>query len=323
MPADARNNREPEAGGSFATGRRRLRRGFTLVELLVVVSILSVLVALLLPAVQAAREAARRQVCITNLKQAAAALGNFESAHRHFPAGRLGCDDTTGIAVCPPGLPVEKKNAASAFVAILPYMEQQPLFEQLSVDRGGLWNRNVDDLGWWYESPAKAQGVAQPLDVLRCPTDPSDLISRVYEPVLAATGSYAFVQGSKGPYSPRAEAKYANNGMFLYVTPRRAAEITDGLSHTVTVGEVVMADTWESSNTWTYARLNSDSLRTTEYALNTWPGAGELYESQNGAFASWHTEGALFAYADGHINFVRDDIELDAYRALSTIAAED
>jgi prepilin-type N-terminal cleavage/methylation domain-containing protein/prepilin-type processing-associated H-X9-DG protein len=322
MHADGRNGCDrlvfrPRLG----VGRARL--GFTLVELLVVIAILSVLAALLLPAVQAAREAARRQVCLTNLKQVAAALANYESAHRQFPAGRLGCDDTTGVAVCPPGLAVEEKNAASAFVAILPFMEQQPLFEQLAVDRGGLWNRNVDDLGWWYASPAKAQGVAKPLAVLRCPTDPSDLISKVYDPVLAATGSYALVQGSKGPYSPRPEAKYENNGLFLYVTPRRAAEVTDGLSNTLMVGEVVMADTWESSNTWTYARLNSDSLRTTEYALNAWPGEGEHYESQNGAFASWHAEGALFAYADGHVDFVNESIEKRPYRALSTIAAED
>jgi hypothetical protein len=84
-----------------------------------------------------------------------------------------------------------------------------------------------------------------------------------------------------------------------------------------------MADSWESSNTWTYARLNCDSLRTTEMALNTPPGAGSHYELQNGAFSSQHPDCALFAYADGHVDVLRTEIARVAYRALSTIAGED
>lgn len=300
-------------------------RGFTIVELLVVIAILGILVALMLPAVQAAREAARRQICLSHLKQVAQAIANYESGIAFFPAGRVGCDDTPDVPECPPGLPSEKKTAASAFVTILPYMEQQALHAQLAVDRGGLWNRNIDDLGWWYNDPVKARAIQQRVASFNCPSDTSKAISDVYAPVLAATGSYAFVQGTKRPgYEvSSAEAKYDNNGLFVYVKRRRGSEVTDGLSTTLMIGEVRMADTWESSNTWTYARFNADTLRTTEFALNTPPGAGSIYGLQNGAFASQHPGIGLFAYADGHVEAIEEGIDLPPYRALSTIAGED
>jgi hypothetical protein len=279
----------------------------------------------MLPAVQAAREAARRQMCMSHLKQVAQAVANYESGIAFFPAGRVGCDDTPDVPECPPGLPPEKKTAASAFVTILPYMEQQALHAQLDVDHGGLWNRNIDDLAWWYNSAAKARAITQTVAVFRCPSDTSQLVSDVYLPVHAATGSYAFVQGTKRPSASvtPGEARYNNDGLFVYVKRRRAGEITDGLSGTLMAGEVRMADTWESSNTWTYARFNADTLRTTEFALNTPPGAGSPYSLQNGAFASQHPSIGLFAHADGHVDALRDDIDLRAYRALSTVAAED
>jgi prepilin-type N-terminal cleavage/methylation domain-containing protein/prepilin-type processing-associated H-X9-DG protein len=298
------------------------RRGFTLVELLVVMAILGSLVAIVLPAVQSAREAARRQICSDHLKQLALSVAEYESAVQQFPAGRVGCDDTADVPVCPPGLPPERKTAASGFVTLLPYLEQQPLFAQLNVAQGGLWNRNIDDLGW-FANPQKATGVMQRPPLFVCPSDDSEAISDVYAPVLAATGSYVFIQGTKGPGSPRHIAKYANDGMFLYVTQRRGNEVTDGLSHTLLLGEVVMAHTWESSNTWTYARLNADCLRTTEYAINTQPGLGSSYERQNGAMGSDHPGGALFAFADGHIELLEDQIGLGLYRAMSTIAGEE
>jgi prepilin-type processing-associated H-X9-DG protein len=99
--------------------------------------------------------------------------------------------------------------------------------------------------------------------------------------------------------------------------------VTDGLTHTLAVGEVILADWWESSNTWTYARQNADALRTTANPLNTPPGAGVMSDLQNGAFASHHPGGATFAHADAHVEFIQEDIDLSLYRALSTIAGED
>jgi prepilin-type N-terminal cleavage/methylation domain-containing protein len=300
-------------------------RGFTLVELLVVIAVVGVLIALLLPAIQAAREAARREGCGNNLRQVGVALQTYESARKTFPPGRIGCDDTGDempIAVCPPSLPIEKKTAASGFIPLLPHLELQALHDQLSVEVGGLWNRNVDDLGW-YGDKNKCLAIKEPVSLFRCPSDTSELLSHVYAPVIAATGSYAFAQGTLGPGRPSEQVKFGNDGAFLYVITRRPEEVSDGLSRTMFVGEVLLADTWESSNTWTYALAHADCLRTTSNRLNTVPGGGYAYDRQNGAFGSQHPEGALFAFGDGHVDFLRDSIDRTAYRALSTIAGGD
>ncbi|MCC6493740.1 MAG: DUF1559 domain-containing protein [Pirellulales bacterium] len=307
----------------------RSKPGFTIVELLLVIAIIGVLVALLLPAIQAAREAARRSGCANNQRQAALALELYDHARGRLPPGRIGCDDegeASAIPACPPGLPAERKTGASGFVELLPYLELQALYDEMAIADGGLWNRNVSDLGWYYYNPVKAEAVKRQLLVFRCPSDSSEAISDVYAPVKAATGSYAFVHGSVGPgapaYSKRA-AKYENDGMFIYVTPRQVKEIADGLAQTAMLGEVVLADAWESSNAWTYARVNADALRTTANPLNTPPGGGAMVERQNGAFASEHPAGALFAYADGHVAFVADAVDAALYNAMATIAGED
>jgi prepilin-type N-terminal cleavage/methylation domain-containing protein/prepilin-type processing-associated H-X9-DG protein len=296
--------------------------GFTLVELLVVISILGVLIAILLPAIQAAREAARRTTCFNNQKQVGLAFMEYELARRQYPAGRLGCDDlgeTLTIDVCPPGLPAEKKTAASGYVLVLPYLEMQPLFDQLNVADGGLWNRNVSDIAW-YGDPGKNKGIKQSIPTMICPSDDSTPISYVYHPIGAATASYALVHGSLGPGSPEEQVRYYNNGLFVYVVGRRAKEITDGLANTMLQGEVLLSDTWESSNTWSYARPHADSLRSTQNLINTWPGTGQITsDNRNGAFGSFHPNGGIFTFADGHLQFIGDDIELATYRALSTI----
>ena len=302
-----------------------MARAFTLVELLVVLAIIGVLIALLLPAVQAARESSRRVTCINRQKQISLAILNYEHTQSVFPPGRIGCDDTGDthtILACPPGLSAEKKTGASGFVEILPQLEQQPLYDRIDVHEGGLWNRNVDDLAW-YSDLAKCKGIKERLEIMVCPSEDAEPISNVYEPVKAATSSYAFVQGSLGPGSSLPVAKYENNGLFLYVTKRRAKQVTDGLSNTIMLGEVVFSDQWESSNTWSYALVHADCLRTTENALNTIPGAGTTIMRQNGAFASRHPGGANFSLADGSIQFLRDSVDTKIYRAISTIQGEE
>jgi len=294
---------------------------FSLVELLVVVALIGLLVGLLLPAVQAARESARRAACTNHQKQIGLAILQYEAAQEFFPAGRIGCDDTgdtQAVTLCPPGLPPEKKTGASGFVELLPQLDQQPLYDRIDVHQGGLWNRNVDDLSW-YGDPGKCLGIKERLDIFVCPSDRSNPLSDVYAPVVAATSSYAFVQGSRGPSFHPTLAKYENNGLFLYVLRRRAKQVVDGLSMTLMLGEVILSDTWESSNTWSYALVNADCLRTTDHPLNTRPGVEKAIERQNGAFASQHPGGGLFCFADGHVSYLDEGLDIDVYRAASTI----
>lgn len=131
------------------------RRGFTLVELLVVIAIIGILVALLLPAVQAAREAARRMSCTNNMKQVALALHNYESTFKSLPSGGEGTNYTT----VPPSTTFSQ---LSPYIAILPYVEQSTLYDKMNLSY--LYN----DSRWLPNQLAAKTDVATYV----CPSDP-------------------------------------------------------------------------------------------------------------------------------------------------------
>lgn len=303
------------------------RRGFTIVELLVVVSITGVLVSLLLPAVQAAREAARRGQCQSRLRQISLAITSHEVQTKSYPAGRIGC--SAAVSELPPwpmdpcgGLQIPNRLCgASGFVAILPQLEQQALFDSLDVREGGLWVDNLNDTAWFLGADAaKRDAVLTQPNMMKCPTSTAEAISGTYAQLtLAATGDYALCSGTNGPDAELNTAKYGNDGAFVYGRKRRAADVFDGLSNTIFIGEVLGAHLWESSNIWTYGRVNADSLRTTTNPLNTMPGDGIVRERRNGAFGSQHGGGANFAFGDGHVAFISDSIDLELYRNMSAI----
>jgi len=299
-----------------ATQRRALARGFTLVELLVVIAIIGVLVALLLPAVQAAREAARRMQCGNNMKQIITALHAYVSSTGVFPPGRVGND--LGSA------PQHEKVGTSGFVMILPHIEQQALYDMFDFSDGP-WTYNDT----WYQGSNSA-AIAERPQVYVCPSDESEPFSE--NTVVggsykidgeAATGSYALVAGTIGAAGGLSNViKYSNTGVFFYSETMTIGDITDGLSHTVLVGEVVEGHTKNSSNIWSRSLREMDSFRSTSNPLNTWP-SEPIYMSNyglkvNGAFASRHPGGANFAFGDGHVEFLEENIALDVYRALST-----
>src|SRR5213596_361748 len=132
--------------------RRRHRAGFTLIELLVVIAIIGALIALLLPAVQAAREAARRSQCTNNLKQLGLATHGYADTHGVMPMGSF------KMSPPPSGDPCKGGHEAGVFIAILPYLEQGPLFNA--------FNSNVH-----YETAPNSTVVGTGLSVLWCPSD--------------------------------------------------------------------------------------------------------------------------------------------------------
>ncbi len=325
--------RSGSAAARPAASARRF--GFTLVELLVVIAIIGVLVALLLPAVQAAREAARRSQCSNNLKQIALAMANYENSFKVFPPGRMGsdCSDYLGLAPTSGAFVVSdyQRQGTSGFAMLLPQLEQQALYDQIGW-RGGAINPAGCGIGpstanWRQLIPNYVEVLKARPATFVCPssTDEEFIINsdgtRATE---FATGSYALVTGSNGPSQGIGTGVKVNNGMYIYIRALQLRECTDGLSNTFVVGEVTSAHlNGGSYNRWMLAGRHVDSLRTTDNPLNTPVNMGVIYPAgnatgANGAFSSRHPGGGLFGFGDGSVTFISETINLGTYRALST-----
>lgn len=323
---------------NFMKVKLRSLHGFTLVELLVVIAIIGVLVALLLPAVQAAREAARRAQCMNNLKQIGIAIQNYHDANQELPPGRLGCDGSGPAQYC--GSTTDAtRSGQSGFVFLLPYLEEPALFA-LYDPAAPVWPRTST----WF-TPENLQLIAARPSVFVCPSDQAEPFSEntkvdpgvpVYSipaDAKAAVGSYSLVAGAIGlgnslkPNGLPGEAKFDNSGLFYYVVTFKFSQVTDGLSHTMMVGEVIDGHTQNSSNIWSRAVRYMDNQRSTSNPLNTWPGEPVVTTQYglrvNGAFASRHPGGCHFLFGDGHVDFLQENISQENYMALSTRAGED
>ena len=314
-------------------------KAFTLVELLVVIAIIGILIAMLLPAVQAAREAARRIQCTNNLKQIGLGLLNFESSRGYFPPGRQGCDpQCNGVyPYCDSGNEHMGDIGVTPLVNILPQIEMQGLYDQLHVDSLPVWAFwNAVPSSTWC-TPEVAMGLEQRPPAYACPSDTVEpLIPDEENPwddspwsvnARIATASYAAVEGTLSPPNVSNTYKYANTGMFFYGRRISVSDVKDGLSKTFFYGETVDGHLAPDWNPWTYAAPHW-SLRSTANPLNTpadlylgsssysLSGYGRGYTNAN--FASHHPGGGNFVFADGHVKFISDTIDLATYQALST-----
>lgn len=332
---------------------QKTRIAFTLVELLVVIAIIGILIALLLPAVQAAREAARRSQCTNNLKQIGLAITNYESAKKKYPQVRN--SDGAESNTCKPcsQLPSNLRlQGTSAFVLILPFLEENGLYSMAKVEADGLWYWGTDSTLWQaWQDAARIQMVETRPPVLACPSDQSepnfnaqdakaywDLTdpnnsSRIVRP---AVSSYSLCNGTLGPVDNGTQVKCGNTGMFVQCIPRQRRHLTDGTSKTFAVGEIQGADTTHGGNVWTVGERLGSNMRTTVNPINTPVPTSPLpagypytYRTDSvagvtvyrtAAFGSKHPGGANFVFADGHVVFVNENIDLQIYRAASTIA---
>jgi prepilin-type N-terminal cleavage/methylation domain-containing protein/prepilin-type processing-associated H-X9-DG protein len=328
-------------------------RGFTLVELLVVIAIIGILIALLLPAVQAAREAARRSSCTNNLKQIGLAILNYEAATRKFPTGRVtqgyNALSPTSACVLYDAASAAQSNLASGFVVILPYIEGGTLSSLApGVDQFNtfmvLWN----DKGVAWRDEPRRQLIETVVPVYLCPSyggdkvlDLSSIDPGFTPPVKAAVGCYALCIGSgKPPLDPpshSAAVKCKNDGMFLYGKRTKRTEVTDGTSKTFAGGEVGYPSMMEGAvprpNVWSFAYANASSLRSTANPMNLPPcnspasagvSCGNAYNSSagptwNGSFGSEHKGGANYVYVDGHVSFVSENVAQPIYQNTASI----
>ena len=262
--------------------------GFTLVELLVVIAIIGVLIALLLPAVQAAREAARRSQCTNNMKQLALGQHNYHDVHKVFSRNYA---RQVGPNVW---------EALSGSYAIFPYIEETTLYNQAEA--------KPNDWPWTYHTLMTTR-----LTSFLCPSSPA-------APLRVATG----LTSSSGPAWGGAGSNYVwctgssvhtnwggdnFNGMIAYQNTRRMADTTDGLSKTILVSEVLSG----SGQTGTNARYPYDFFYTSDGLFTSivdknFPTPTEInnigntaktspsgYRANNGSIPSW--------YAAGHSSF--------------------
>lgn len=204
------------------------RRGFTIIELLVVIAIIGVLLALLLPAVQAAREAARRTQCRNHLKQIGLAMNNYHDTHGTLPPGRMR-SRVDGQGRC-----------FSAYAHLLPYLDASPLYNQIN------FNADPDD-------PA-ANGVAlsQTISYFLCPSDSYAVLqSNTFNSVIvnSAVHNYPLSTGTTFALSPGNPGRVPVTGVYFENSKVRFSDITDGSSNTVCISETIKAEggptTWD------------------------------------------------------------------------------
>jgi prepilin-type N-terminal cleavage/methylation domain-containing protein/prepilin-type processing-associated H-X9-DG protein len=287
------------------------RPAFTLVELLVVIAVLGVLVGLLLPAVQKARETANRLSCANNLKQLALAAQNHHDSRKTFPPGYFRA----------PG-PWLKVKVVTLYVALLPYLEQDALYQRWDFAQYG------NNLGPYPTATAS--------HVIALAVCPSDALPRpaVDQNDTSPSPRHWGLVSYGGNAGIRATGWETRDGIFFGGSAVRIADVTDGTSNTLLLGErnhwdpnydlLCPKDPIGTNGWWAYADA-ADVLLSAAVPLNyqvppTATSCGDVKADRLCAFGSRHPGGANFALADGSVRFLADSIPLATLQGLSTRA---
>jgi len=326
----------------------RTRRGFTLIELLVVISIIAVLISLLLPAVQSAREAARRSQCLNNMKQIGLALANYESSHGAYPPPKIysgSCNYSNGGA----GLVLN----TSGFTLLLPQLEQTALanaynFSQASANSA--WQTSMSDGGpanttLLGDQSANTTVVGTMVSVFACPSDDPPIVDSLtgtttYSRSNARHSNYMF---STGPYTdynclgkitPSRPAKQWQAAFYTDIStgPR---DFRDGMSNSFMVGESPMEKISSS-----YVPAWGSGYHTSVHGRIIHPGYSANYaawlpnapaDASSGTtsnptktqyawtFGSRHPGGLHMLMGDGTVRFIRNSINAVTWGSLASI----
>jgi prepilin-type N-terminal cleavage/methylation domain-containing protein len=312
----------------------KLKSAFTLVELLVVIAIIGVLVALLLPAVQSARESARRSQCTNNLKNVTLAMHNYADTYRGtFPVGEYSCCWGTWL------------------VALLPYIEQQPLYDQYKYF-GSIQNATNDnfaqvDANTRYGGAMNTPVTKTQIKAYLCPTDPKTNTT----PLRGGITSHNYVANHGNTSLSRiatlgttstGQPNRFQGAPFIFVgstsaSPQvvRLAEVADGLSTTLAFSETVKGQSndlrgfswWNGGahfsthltpNTNQPDVLEADIYCIPTNKLNPPCTAPTTANPSNIAARSRHPGGVMASMCDGTVKFISNNIYVDTWRGIST-----
>ena len=312
-----------------------MRRAFTLIELLVVIAIIGVLIALLLPAIQQAREAARRAQCANNLHQLGVAIQNYQSVYRYFPLSR------TGLTY----------HNWSALALLASYVEEAEVFDALNFES---FPYTVIRNGKVYaDGTPNSTTATRLIGVFLCPSDPGGVISEerlAPSNYLVNVGS-GLVGNGRITVSSTGEVP---DGVSYQSSSVTFAEMVDGTAQTLAFGESTIG---LGEDTTTFKDLRRQHIRSSSFfpACNATPSDDVWYSDRCEAWVkgsypyaamtffyppnatepdcltgnstmalmaprSYHPGGANALYCDGHVDFLSDSIELRTLRALATRA---
>jgi len=324
-----------------------VRRGFTLVELLVVIAIIGVMVGLLLPAVQAAREAARRMSCSNNMKQLGLALHNYHSTHEKFPYSVLNGGSIEAGTARPGDLRIRNHRG---WLMLLPFIEQQGLYDladfrlatgaYVRAPAGTLSGPRPGELG-----NRNDEVVSTPVSSFLCPSDPNPTnYATTTSPNYSISPGTTVLQGAFTNYdfSVRRTSSSAalwtaedpaTRPLFGHDASSKFRDIVDGTSNVIALGETLRL-TWDGvSQTWGYAKWVGHGVDVAYFTGMNWnfccgwdatPNVRQPVLKQRlgnwSTVGSMHPGGAQFTLGDGSVRFISESIELVTLQRLARIA---